>query len=248
MNSLKGKVVLITGASSGVGAALAREFSKREARVVLTARRFERLQEVIRHCPNETLGVRCDVTDTKDRQNLINQILDRWKKIDILVNNAGSGMYGSLESIDEKEIRDLFEINILSTIFLTRLVLPTMKKQGEGLIINISSIAGLVAHSNNVAAYISTKHAVIGFSRGLVKDLQGTGIRVIVVCPHLISTEFFESSTGAQEMSEIIEKLRSRMDSPDQVAQGILDQIFLERFIIFPTEMSERVYHKFRDI
>lgn len=248
MKSLKGKVVIITGASSGIGAALAREFSQKEARVVLTARRFEKLQEVARRCPNETLCIKCNVTNAEDRQNLINQTLNRWRRIDILVNNAGSGMYGTLESIEGNEIRNLFEINILSIIFLTQLVLPIMRRQGEGLIINISSIAGLVAHSNNVAPYISTKHAVTGFSRGLVKDLQGTGIRVVVVCPYLILTEFFEASVGAQEMSGIVEELRSRMDSPDQVAQGILDQIFSDRFIIFPTEISEKAYLKFRDL
>lgn len=248
MKSLKGKVAIITGASSGIGASLARAFSQREARVVLTARRFEKLQEVARHCPNETLCIKCDVADAKDRQNLINQTLNQWKRIDILVNNAGSGMYGALESIEEKEIRNLFEVNILSIIFLTQMVLPIMRKQAEGLIINISSVAGLVAHSNNVAPYISTKHAVIGFSRGLVKDLQGTGIRAVVVCPHLTLTEFFEASVGDQEMSGIVEQLRPRMDSPDQVAKGVLDQIFSDRFIIFATEMSEKAYLKFRDL
>jgi len=248
MKSLKGKVVIITGASSGIGASLAKAFLQREAQVVLTARRFEKLQEVARHCPNETLCIKCDVTDTKDRQNLINQTLNRWKRIDILVNNAGSGMYGTLESIEENEIRNLFEVNILSIIFLTQMVLPIMKRQGQGLIINISSIAGLVAHSDKVVPYISAKHAVIGFSRGLAMDLHGTKIRVNVVCPYLTSTNFFDSSVGAHEMSDIIERLRPQMDSPDQVAQGIIEQIFSDRIIIFPTEMSEKAYHKFRDL
>ncbi|PIV23338.1 MAG: oxidoreductase [Deltaproteobacteria bacterium CG03_land_8_20_14_0_80_45_14] len=248
MKSLEGKVVIITGASSGIGAALAKAFSQREARVVLTARRLEKLKEAARNCPNETLCVRSDVTNVKDRQDLINQTLSQWNRVDILVNNAGSGMYGKLESIKEREIRNLFEVNILSIIFLTQMVLPIMKSQGEGLIVNISSIAGLVSHSNNVAPYISTKHAVIGFSRGLVKDLQGTKIKVNVVCPYLTLTEFFDASVGTQEMSGIVEQLRSRMDSPDQVAKGILNQIFSDRFIIFPTEISEKAYFKFRDL
>ncbi len=248
MNSLKGKVVIITGASSGIGASLAVAFSQKEARVVLAARRFEKLREVAIRCPNETLCFQCDVTESKDRENLVNQTLSRWGKIDILVNNAGSGIYGLLESIDEKEIRNLFEVNILSVIFLTQLILPIMRSQGEGRIINISSIAGLVAHTNNVSPYISAKHAVIGLSRGLVKDLQGTGIRVVAVCPYLTLTEFFEASVGSQEMSGIIEQLRSRIDSPDQVAQGIIEQLFSERFIIFPTKMSEKAYLKLRDL
>lgn len=248
MESLKGKVAIITGASSGIGAALARAFSKREARIVIAARRLEKLQEVARSCPNETLCVKCDVTHGEDRQNLINQTLSQWNRVDLLVNNAGSGMYGALETIEEREIRDLFEANILSLIFLTQMVLPIMKRQGEGIIVNISSIAGLVAHSNQVAPYISTKHAVIGFSRGLFKDLQRTGIKVKVICPYLTSTEFFDASVGAKEMSGVVGQLRSRMDSPDQVAQGILDQIFSDRLIIFPTEMSEKAYLEFRDL
>ncbi|MEW6375260.1 MAG: SDR family NAD(P)-dependent oxidoreductase [Thermodesulfobacteriota bacterium] len=248
MKSLKGKVVIVTGASSGIGASLAKEFLQREAQVVLTARRFEKLQEVARHRPNETLCIKCDVTDTKDRQNLINQTLNRWERIDILVNNAGSGMYGDIEKIDEKEIRNLFEVNLLSIIFLTRLVLPIMKRQGEGMIINISSIAGFVAHSNKVTPYITTKHGVIGFTRGLLRDLDGTGIKLKVVCPYLISTEFFDTSVGSHELSEIVGKLRFRMDTPEQVAQGIMGQIFSDKVFIFPTEMSEKAYHKFRDL
>lgn len=248
MKSLKNKVVIITGASSGIGAALARAFSQKEAQVSLAARRLENLQEVARDCPNETLTFKCDVTNIKDRQELINQTLNRWKRIDILVNNAGLGMYGDLETSEEKEIRNLFEVNILSIIFLTQMVLPIMRRQAEGLIVNISSVAGLVAHSNNVAPYISTKHAVIGFTKGLVKDLEGTGIRVNVVCPYLTSSEFFDTSVGSHEMSGMIEQLRSRMDTPDHVAQGILDQIFSDKFIIFPTKMSEKAYLKFRDL
>lgn len=248
MKSLKGKVVIITGASSGIGAALAKGFSQREAKVVLTARHFEKLQEVAGHCPNETLCIKCEVTNAKDRQNVINRTLNRWNRVDILVNNAGSGMYGTLDSIEEKEIRNLFEVNILSVIFLTQTVLPIMKRQDEGLIINISSIAGLVAHSDKVVPYISAKHAVIGFTRGLARDLQGTKIRVQVVCPYLTSTNFFDSSVGAHEMSNIIQRLRPQMDSPDQVAQGIIEQIFSDRIIIFPTEMAEKAYLKFRDL
>jgi len=242
MKSLKGKVVIITGASSGIGAALAKAFSQREARVVLTARRLEKLKEAARNCTNETLCIQCDVTKDEDRNDLIDRTLEQWGRIDILVNNAGLGMFGVLEKIDEKEIRNLFEVNILSIIFLTQLVLPIMKRQGEGMIINIGSVAGLVAHSNNVIPYISTKHAVIGFTKGLVKDLQGTGIRVNAVCPYLTSSEFFETSVGSNEMSGMIEQLRSQMDTPDQVAQGIIDQIFLDRVLIFPTEMSEKAY------
>ncbi|MDI7261126.1 MAG: SDR family oxidoreductase [Thermodesulfobacteriota bacterium] len=246
--SLKNKVVLVTGASSGIGAALVRAFSQREARVSLAARRLEKLQEVTLDCESESLCVKCDVTHAEDRKDLVDQTLKKWGRIDILINNAGIGMYGELEDNSEREIRNLFEVNVFGAIFLTQIVLPIMKRQGEGVITNISSIGGLVAHSNKVTPYISAKHAVIGFTRGLAKDLQGTGIKVNVVCPYLTSTEFFEASVGTLKMSGIIEQFRSKMDTPGRVAQGVIDQIFSDRVIIFPTEMSEKAYHKFRDL
>ncbi len=246
MDSLKNKVVIITGASSGIGAVLAQTLSEKGALVVLAARRLEKLHEVAKACPSETLCVQCDMTQDEERRNLVDATLRRWDRIDILVNNAGIGMYGDIERTNEEEIRSLFEVNVFAVIFLSRLVLPVMKRQNAGLILNIGSIGGLVAHSDKVTAYVASKHALVGFTRGLVKDLRNTGVGVKVVCPQLVETGFYRASIGADEMKGLIEKVRNRMDTTEQVVEGIVEQIFSEQTVIFPTDRSQKAYDRFR--
>jgi len=248
IDSLKDKVVIITGASSGIGAALARAFSKEGALVALAARRIERLEEVADACPSQTLVVQCDVTSEEGRQKLLDETLERFGRVDILVNNAGIGVYGDIEETEESDLRRLFEVNVFAVFLLTKLVLPVMKKRGSGLILNIGSIGGLIAHSNKVAAYVSSKHAVVGFTRGLVKDLHGTGVDAKVVCPQLIDTGFYQVSVGARQMEGLLDNVKSRMDTTDQVVEGIMKGIFSEQLVILPTEKSEKAYERFRDI
>ncbi|MEJ2731840.1 MAG: SDR family NAD(P)-dependent oxidoreductase, partial [Deltaproteobacteria bacterium] len=115
-------------------------------------------------------------------------------------------------------------------------------------IINIASIGGLIAHSDKVAAYVSSKHALVGFSRSLALDFEDKGIRVLAACPHLTDTDFFKTSTGASEMAPIVEKYRNFMDSPEDVARGIIEQLDSDRLVIFPTLKPAKAYEKQRDI
>ncbi len=245
---LAGKVVIVTGASSGIGAALARDFSRKGARVVVSARRKDRLEQVAQICRGETLIVPADLTLERERRELIQLTLGKWKRIDVLVNNAGLGMYGSFLSSTESDWRRIFEINLFSLVLMTHAVLPVMQSQTEGLIINLASIGGLIAHSEKVTPYVASKHAVIGFSRGLARELAGTGIRVLAVCPHLTDTEFFRVSPGAEEMAPVLEKYKQFMDTPEGVSRGILSQLDSERLIVFPTEKPARAYEKAREI
>jgi NAD(P)-dependent dehydrogenase (short-subunit alcohol dehydrogenase family) len=239
MVDLKGKTVIITGASSGIGAALALEFSRRGAHVTLAARRLERLEEV---------ALAADLTREADRGRIVQQTLDRWGRIDVLVNNAGLGIYGDFLSASEEDWRRIFEVNLFALVFMTRAVLPHMQSRGGGMIVNMASIGGLIAHSDRVTPYVASKHAVVGFSRGLAKDLAGTGIRVLAVCPHLTDTEFFSASPGAQEMAPVVEKFKSFMDRPEGVARGVLEQLDSDRLIIFPTGKPARAYERQKDI
>lgn len=248
MISLKDKVVIITGASSGIGASLAKIFSAASSKVTMVARRKEKLLEISCSCPCETLVVHADVILEHDREKIVNETLRKWGRIDILVNNAGLGMYGDILDATEAAWKNLFEINVFAPVMLTRLVIPVMKKQGSGIIVNIASIGGLYAHSDKVTPYVASKHAVVGFSRGLSKDLAGTGIKVLAVCPHLTDTEFFSSSPGADLMAPEVEKTKKYMESPDKVAQGIIDQLNSQRLIVFPTQQSAKAYEKQRDI
>jgi short-subunit dehydrogenase len=248
MTNLANQVVIVTGASSGIGAALAQAFSQAGAYVALAARRLKQLNEVSRKCPGDVLVLTADVTKEVDRKSVIQQTIKRWNQIDILVNNAGLGMYGHFLTTTEADWRKIFEINLFSSVFLTQIVLPIMQARGKGLVINIASIGGLIAHSDKVTPYLASKHAVVGFSRGLARDLAGTGIRVLAVCPHLTQTEFFKVSPGAQEMAPIVEKYSDFMDTPQSVARGIVDQLDSERLVVFPTSKPAAAYERQRDI
>ena len=104
------------------------------------------------------------------------------------------------------------------------------------------------AHSDKVTPYVASKHAMVGFSRGLSQDLADEGIRVLAVCPHLTDTEFFTVSSGAQEMAPTIEKYRDFLDSPQDVARGILEQLDSNKLVIFPTSKPAKAFEKLRDI
>jgi short-subunit dehydrogenase len=168
--------------------------------------------------------------------------------LDILVNNAGLGAYGPFLDTTEEPWRRLFEINFFAPVLLTRGALKIMENQGEGLIINLASIGGLLAHSDKVTAYVASKHALLGFSRGLAKDLAGTDIRVLAVCPHLTATDFFSASSGAAELASEVQKYQRFMDTPEEVARGILEQLDSNRLVVFPTDKPARAYEKQRDI
>ncbi len=248
MPDFSGKIIVVTGAGSGIGEALTKGLSQAGAKVTLAARRRDRLETVAAGCLNETLIVPADLTAAQGRQLIIDKTMDRWGRLDILINNAGLGAYGHFLESSEKEWRDLFEINLFAPVLLTQAVLPVMQAQGSGTIVNVASIGGLMAHSDQVTAYVSSKHALVGFSRGLARDLTGTGIRVLAVCPHLTDTEFFDISPGAEKMGPVVEKYRSFMDRPEDVARGIIDQLESDRLVVFPTDKPEKAYRKQRDI
>jgi len=248
MVDLRGKAAIITGASSGIGAALAVQFSQRGTCITLAARRLDRLKEVARKCPGEVLPLAADLTQDSDRRRIVQQTVDRWGRVDILVNNAGLGIYGDFLSAGEGDWRRIFEVNLFALVFMTRTVLPHMQSRGSGIIVNLASIGGLIAHSDKVTPYVASKHAVVGFSRGLAKDLAGSDIRVLAVCPHLTDTEFFGASPGAEEMAPVVEKFKSFMDRPEDVARGILEQLDSDRLIVFPTGKPARAYEKQKDI
>ena len=191
---LQGKIVLITGASSGIGAACAEAFASAGCRLLLTARRQQRLETTA-----SDLRDRCGVevvvgaVDVRDRQTVdawVASLPEQWRAIDILVNNAG--LARGLEPLHEGELADweeMIDTNIKGLLHVTRAILPGMVERGAGHIINIGSIAGHESYrGGNV--YCATKHAVTGLSRGLAIDTLGTGVRVSSVDPGLVETEF----------------------------------------------------------
>lgn len=195
MNDIRGKVVIVTGASSGIGEATARQFGREGAKIVLAARRVDRLESLAQEIAAmntgaETLVVQADLSKLDDIRSLITQTFDKFGRIDVLVNNAGFGRLNWLENLDPvKDIQAQFDVNVLGVIQTTRQALPVMMKQRSGHIINMCSMAGLVA-TPTYTVYAACKHAVHGFSEALRREVKPWGIDVSMIYPGGVVTEF----------------------------------------------------------
>lgn len=188
-------VILITGASSGIGAATARLFGREGYRVALAARRSDRLESLVREIESgggQALAVTADLTRLEDIQNLVKATQDRFGQIDILFNNAGSGRLDWLENLDPvRGIDEQVRLNLVAVIQTSREVLPQMIARRSGQIINMASLAGLVA-TPTYSVYSASKFGVRGFSEALRREVGIYGIHVSVIYPGGVSTEFTE--------------------------------------------------------
>lgn len=191
---LKNKIVLITGASSGIGMSCARDFAKAQAKLLLCARRLEKLNELARELQNQygidVHAFKLDVSDLNQVQKALHSLPEAWKAIDILVNNAG--LAAGFNTVQEANIKDwelMIDTNVKGLLYVTREVLPQMVAKDAGHIINIGSIAGHEVYPKG-AIYCATKHAVKALTEGLRFDLLGTKIRVSSVDPGAVETNF----------------------------------------------------------
>ncbi|HED04112.1 MAG TPA: SDR family NAD(P)-dependent oxidoreductase [Candidatus Fraserbacteria bacterium] len=190
MAMLKDRIVLVTGASSGIGAACAQVFSAQGARLLLAARRLERLKELARRLEGESYCLQLDVTRPTQVESAIGSLPQEWQEIDLLINNAGlSRGRDKLHEGRRQDWEEMIDTNVKGLLYVTRAVVPGMVKRGQGQIINIGSIAGQeVYQGGNV--YCATKFAVRALTQGLKMDLLGTPLRVSSVSPGLVETEF----------------------------------------------------------
>lgn len=194
MYSLKGKIVFITGASSGIGRSCARAFASQGAKLILAARRAERLEEIAAGLKTEhgtaILVLKFDVRNPNAVEQAISGLPQEWRAIEVLVNNAG--LSRGLDKLYEGKLRDwdeMIDTNLKGLLYVSRAVIPGMVGRGRGHVINIGSIAGHEIYpSGNV--YNATKFAVKALSKGLRLDLNGTGLRVTSVDPGMTETEF----------------------------------------------------------
>lgn len=194
MESLKNKIVLITGASAGIGEATATAFAEQGARLILTARRKDKLDLLARSLKEkfntESLCLSMDVTRPKDVQKTIDSLPENWAEIDILVNNAGLGR--GVDKIHEAQIGDweeMIDTNIKGLLYVSRAVIPGMVKRKRGHVINLGSVAGHEVYpGGNV--YCATKHAVDALTKGMRMDLVDTPVRISTVDPGLVETDF----------------------------------------------------------
>ena len=215
-------VVVITGASSGIGLAAARYLASRGAKVVLAARGAGRLQELQDEVPG-SLALPTDVTDDEQARRLVEQAAEQCGRIDVLVNCAGRAMFARVEDVSVADYQALLELNVVAPLRLMQLVIPQMRKQGGGTIVNVSSQASK-RYIPNVAGYASTKHALKALSLTARAELAGDGIVVCTIYPGVVDTDF-----GANTPYPEPEALRRRPDgsllphviSPNSVAEGI---------------------------
>ncbi|MCL4506446.1 MAG: SDR family oxidoreductase [Chloroflexi bacterium] len=187
---LTGKIVLVTGASSGIGEACARAFADAGAKLILAARRMGKLQALAAELNTPTHLIELDVRDQPAVERAINGLPAEWQAIDILLNNAGlSRALTKLHEYDISDIEEMVDTNVKGLLYVTRAVTPGMVARQRGHIINIGSIAGHATYPNG-AVYCATKAAVKSINEGLKLDLNGTPIRVSSVDPGLVETEF----------------------------------------------------------
>jgi len=232
---LQEKIAVVTGASMGIGEAIARRFVQEGAQVVLSSRDAGRVEEArarIRHL-ERTLAVACDVNRRDDLERLLQTTLSRFGRVDIWVNNAGFGLIDSVAHMDMAECRRMFDTNLFAVVDAIQLVAPVMKKQGSGSIINISSIAGHISVPY-MSAYGATKHALNCISKAARLELREFGVHVLTVCPGYIATDFAKNTVKGAEGKRIMRAGKGGISAgrvADAVLQGYLQK---KREIVVP--------------
>ncbi len=189
---MESKVIVITGASSGIGAALAQELGDRGHRLVLAARRTDKLQQVARASGPSALAFKTDVCIRTDVERLRDRALEAFERIDVWVNNAGRGIGRPVEELTDDDVDEMMRVNLKSALYGMQAILPHFKKRGEGHIINISTVLSRVPFATYRSAYCAAKSALNMLTADLRMDLRQThpGIHVSLVLPGVVTTEF----------------------------------------------------------
>ena len=247
------KVCLVTGASSGLGRDIAKLLCAEGLNVYVTARRKDKLLELQKECSKDSGKIKIidgDLTKEDFRGKLITQILKESKRIDYLINNAGYGKISSFEETDYKDIEGMFALNVIAGEHLCQLVLPSMRKQKGGRIINISSVVALEPPLY-MTPYNATKFAVHGFSKSLGYELIGTGISVSVVFPSRMKTGFWDvafkcKGLKREDQKTCVAKYTKSASSSLPVAKYIVRRLDSKKLIFTPDLLSWMSYNVLR--
>ncbi|MGB7052904.1 MAG: SDR family NAD(P)-dependent oxidoreductase [Acidimicrobiales bacterium] len=215
------RMAIVTGASSGIGAALARELAGRGTTVALVARRAERLEEVLADCvpgAPESRAYPADLAEPERAAELARRIWDDFGAIDVLVNNAGIPLRRPVQRVTMDEVRRAMTVNYLSPVAMTLALLPRMLERGRGVIVNVSSLGGRLGIPTE-AAYCGSKFALCGWSESMAADLSGTGVSVRLVLPGAIDTEIWDQPGNDSPVYD------GPKEPPEGIAAGIADAI-----------------------
>ncbi|MFI5707448.1 SDR family NAD(P)-dependent oxidoreductase [Kribbella sp. NPDC051620] len=244
MNSnLEGKVVLVTGASSGIGQATALALSEAGAKVVVGARRTDRLKLLAEDAPGDVLVLDLDVTDQQAVQDAVAATVQRFGRLDALVNNAGVMLNGPILGADTTEWTRMIETNLLGSMYAVHAALPHLL-ESKGSVVQVSSTSGRIA-SAAAAAYSASKFGITGFIESLRQEVTTQGVRVVVVEPGFVSTELITHGTDpalramAQQMADSMRTLQ-----PEDIANAVVyalgqpDHVSVNQLLIRPTDQD----------
>jgi len=230
-----GMTAVITGGGQGIGAAVARALAAEGAAIIVAARTLDRVKAVaesIERGGGKARAVRCDVTDPSSVHALASAASRQGAAVDILINNAGMAHSAPLHKITLDDWQRVFAVNATGTFLCTQAFVPGMLERKRGSVVNVASVAGL-AGARYIAAYAAAKHAVIGFTRSVAAELEGTGVTCNAVCPGFVDTEMTKDSvarvvqkTGKSPDAALAAMLASssqqRLITPDEVARAVL--------------------------
>ncbi len=213
---LQGKIAVVTGASSGIGRAIALKFGESGARVALLARRKDRLEKVcqaIEKSGGKALALPTDLLKPEQIQKTFAAVRKSWGDPQILVNNAGIGFSGPLQKFALEEYEHTFDLNVRAAFLCAKEVLPAMLKAKDGTIINIGSLAGRYGIGGSVV-YCASKFAMVGFTDALLEEVRGSNVRVTMINPGMVETEFFKGRETGRNIKDAIR--------PEEVAEAAL--------------------------
>jgi NAD(P)-dependent dehydrogenase (short-subunit alcohol dehydrogenase family) len=217
MNSLDGKVAIVTGGTRGIGKALARTLLEQDCSVVICSRSEKDVNESVRQlsqaATGRIAGHRCNVGDPDQVQSLVDLAASRFGGVDILINNAGVGLFADVREITTKQWKEVIDTNLSGVFYCCRSVIPHLKKRGGGYIVNISSLAGKNPFKGG-SAYNASKFGLNGFSEAIMQDLRYDNIRVSYVMPGSVNTRFGRGTDSGDSAWKL---------SPEDVAQAVVD-------------------------
>jgi len=226
---IRDKVIIITGASQGIGEATANFLAKQGAKLVLAARSVDKISQLANSLPG-SLALVTDMRKSEDIKKLVEETIKKFERVDILINNAGQGLHTPVETINIKDFQDVMALNVYGPLLATQAVLPQMRKQGGGLIVNVSS--GVTrGFFPGIAAYAATKYALNAISFTAAQEFAKDNIKVLVIRPKITSSNFYKNLVGGRP-EEIQNRMKSGelpVDAPEYVAEKIGELITTEQ-------------------